>query len=44
MVEKSIVAYGSVEMGKLEKGLIWVSLFIGLAPMLGLGKNNKYQN
>lgn len=35
MVEKSIVAYGSVEMGKLEKGLIWVSLFIGLAPMLG---------
>ena len=34
-VEKSIVAYGSVEMGKLEKGLIWVSLFIGLAPMLG---------
>jgi len=35
MVEKSIVAYGSVEMGKLEKGLVWVSLFIGLAPMLG---------
>jgi len=35
MVEKSIVAYGSVEMGRLEKGLIWVSLFIGLAPMLG---------
>jgi biopolymer transport protein ExbB len=35
MVEKSIVAYGSVEMGRLEKGLVWVSLFIGLAPMLG---------
>ncbi len=34
-VEKSIVAYGSVEMGKLEKGLTWVSLFISLAPMLG---------
>ena len=35
MVEKSIIAYGSVEMGKLEKGLVWVSLFIALAPMLG---------
>jgi biopolymer transport protein ExbB len=28
MVEKSIIAYGSVEMGRLEKGLVWVSLFI----------------
>ncbi len=35
MVEKSIIAYGSVEMGKLEKGMIWISLFISLAPMLG---------
>ncbi|MDI9356347.1 MAG: MotA/TolQ/ExbB proton channel family protein [Chitinophagaceae bacterium] len=35
MVEKSIVSYGGVEMGKLEKGLVWVSLFIALAPMLG---------
>jgi biopolymer transport protein ExbB len=35
MVEKSIVSYGGVEMGKLEKGLIWVSLFIALGPMLG---------
>ena len=35
MVEKSIIAYGSVEMGRLEKGLIWISLFISLAPMLG---------
>jgi biopolymer transport protein ExbB len=35
MVEKSIVSYGSVEMGKLEKGLVWLSLFIALAPMLG---------
>ena len=24
-----------VEMGRLEKGLVWVSLFISLAPMLG---------
>ena len=35
MVEKSIVAYGSVEMSKLERGLVWISLFIALAPMLG---------
>jgi len=35
MVEKSIVSYGSVEMAKLEKGLVWISLFIALAPMLG---------
>ena len=34
-VEKSILQYGSVEMGKLEKGLSWVSLFIALAPMFG---------
>lgn len=35
VVEKSVVAYGSVEMGRLEKGLSWISLAIGLAPMLG---------
>jgi biopolymer transport protein ExbB len=35
MVEKSIVAYGGVEMGRLERGLIWISLFISLGPMLG---------
>ncbi len=35
MVEKSIISYGSVEMGKLERGLTWISLFISLAPMLG---------
>lgn len=35
MVEKSIVSYGGVEMGKLERGLIWISLFISLGPMLG---------
>ncbi len=35
MVEKSIIAYGSVEMGRLERGMIWISLFISLAPMLG---------
>ena len=35
IVEKSIVSYGSVEMGRLERGLVWISLFISLAPMLG---------
>ena len=35
MVEKSIISYGSVEMGRLERGLVWISLFIALAPMLG---------
>jgi len=35
MVDKSIVASGSVENGKLEKGVSWLSLFIALAPMLG---------
>jgi biopolymer transport protein ExbB len=35
MVEKSIIAYGSVQMGLLEKGLTWIALFIALAPMLG---------
>jgi len=35
MVEKSVIAYGSVQMGLLEKGLSWLALFIALAPMLG---------
>lgn len=35
MVEKSIISYGSVQMGLLEKNLSWISLFISLAPMLG---------
>jgi len=34
-VEKAIVSYGSVQMGLLEKGLVWISLFIAIAPMLG---------
>lgn len=34
-VEKAIVAYGSVQNGRMEKGLSWISLFIALAPMLG---------
>ena len=35
VVEKSVVSYGSVQMGLLEKGLTWIALFIALAPMLG---------
>ncbi len=35
MAEKSIIAYGSVQMGLLEKNLSWISLFIAIAPMLG---------
>ena len=35
IVEKSIVSYGGVMMGQLERGVSWISLFIALAPMLG---------
>lgn len=35
MVEKSVINYGSVQTGVLEKNLSWISLFIGIAPMLG---------
>ena len=35
MVEKSVVAYGGVQMGLMEKGLSWLQLFIALSPMLG---------
>jgi len=35
VVEKSVVSYGSVQAGLLEKGLSWIALFIALAPMLG---------
>lgn len=34
-VEKAIVSNGSVQVGLLEKGLVWLALFIALAPMLG---------
>jgi biopolymer transport protein ExbB len=33
--EKAISAYGGIEMGFLERGLIWISTFITLSPMLG---------
>lgn len=35
LIEKSIMSYGSVQMGLLEKGTSWISLFIAIAPMLG---------
>ena len=35
MVEKSVVSYGGVLMGRLENNLSWITLFIALAPMLG---------
>ena len=35
LVEKAIVSYGGVQMGKLENGMVWLQLFIALAPSLG---------
>jgi biopolymer transport protein ExbB len=35
VVEKAVLTYGSVEMGRMERGLTWISLFIAIAPMLG---------
>lgn len=35
VVEKSIVSYGGVQTGLLEKGLSWIGLCIALGPMLG---------
>jgi biopolymer transport protein ExbB len=34
-VEKAIITAGSIEMAFLEKNLVWLSLFISIAPMLG---------
>lgn len=35
MAEKSVIAYGGVQVGLMEKNLSWISLFIAIAPMLG---------
>ena len=35
VVEKTVISYGGVQSGLLEKGLSWIALFIALAPMLG---------
>lgn len=34
-IEKAVVTYGEVQMGRLESGLSWIALFIALSPMLG---------
>ena len=34
-VERSIVSYGTVQSGKLEKGCSWIRLMIAIAPSLG---------
>lgn len=34
-IERSVVAYGSVQIGKMEKGCSWIRLFISIAPSLG---------
>jgi len=34
VVEKTVVAYGGVQMGLLEKNVTWISLFISISPML----------
>ena len=35
VVEKSVVSYGGVQAGYLEKGCSWITLFIAMAPSLG---------
>lgn len=35
VVEKSVVAYGGVQAGYLERGCSWITLFIAMAPSLG---------
>ncbi|MCK9155402.1 MAG: MotA/TolQ/ExbB proton channel family protein [Paludibacteraceae bacterium] len=35
VVEKTVVSYGGVQTGLLEKNITWIALFIALAPMLG---------
>ena len=35
VVEKSIISYGGVQGGLLEKNLSWVTLFIAMSPSLG---------
>lgn len=34
-VEKSITSYGGVQMARLESNMVWISLFISIAPSLG---------
>jgi len=34
VVEKTVVSYGGVQMGLLERNVTWISLFISISPML----------
>ncbi|MDO5760635.1 MAG: MotA/TolQ/ExbB proton channel family protein [Bacteroidota bacterium] len=34
-VEKAITSYGGVQMARLESNMVWISLFIAIAPSLG---------
>jgi len=34
-MEKALVAYGGVQIGRLENNLSWISLFIAIVPMIG---------
>lgn len=34
-IERTVAAYADIEIGKLEKGCSWITLFIALAPSLG---------
>ncbi|MDR1919452.1 MAG: MotA/TolQ/ExbB proton channel family protein [Tannerellaceae bacterium] len=35
VVEKSVISYGGVQSGLLEKNLSWITLFIAIAPSVG---------
>jgi biopolymer transport protein ExbB len=35
VIDKSVISYGSVQVGLLEKNLSWITLFIAAAPSLG---------
>lgn len=35
VVERSVVSYGGVQTGNLEKGCSWITLFIAMSPSLG---------
>jgi biopolymer transport protein ExbB len=41
VVERSVVSYGGVQAGYLEKGCSWITLFIAMAPVPFRGKRNE---
>ena len=42
VVEKSVVAYGSVQMGLLERGLFWISIYCSCSNAWVYGYSNWY--